>query len=111
MKRCDSNVSRPYCCEKGWMDLWKIFCALQENYTPLHQNGILVFLRRPLEELSSAGRPLSQSVGVEALYEKRLPLYEAWADALVDILEDPNKTAAAILAAVKITKEEAGGSI
>ena len=82
-----------------------------ENYTPLHQNGILVFLRRPLEELSSAGRPLSQSVGVEALYEKRLPLYEAWADARVDTLESPNQTVAAILAAVKITKEKAGGSI
>ena len=82
-----------------------------ENYAPLHQNGILVFLRRPLEELSSAGRPLSQSVGVEALYEKRLPLYEAWADARVDIRENPNQTVAAILAAVKITKEKAGGSI
>ncbi|MBQ5886588.1 MAG: AAA family ATPase, partial [Clostridia bacterium] len=82
-----------------------------ENYAPLHQNGILVFLRRPLEELSSAGRPLSQSVGVEALYEKRLPLYEAWADARVDTLESPNQTVAAILAAVKITKEKAGGSI
>ena len=82
-----------------------------ENYDPLHQNGILVFLRRPLEELSSAGRPLSQSVGVEALYEKRLPLYEAWADARVDTLESPNQTVAAILAAVKSTKEKAGGSI
>ena len=82
-----------------------------ENYDPLHQNGMLVFLRRPLEELSSAGRPLSQSVGVEALYEKRLPLYEAWADARVDTLENPNKTVAAILAAWKITKEKTGGSI
>ena len=82
-----------------------------ENYDPLHQNGILIFLRRPLEELSSAGRPLSQSVGIEALYEKRLPLYEAWADARVDTLENPNKTVAAILAAWKITKEKTGGSI
>jgi shikimate dehydrogenase len=82
-----------------------------ENYAPLHQNGILVFLRRPLEELSSAGRPLSQSVGVEALYEKRLPLYEAWADTRADTLENPRKTADAVLAAVKLTKENTGESI
>ena len=81
-----------------------------ENYGPLHQNGTIVFLTRPVEELSSAGRPLSQSVGVEALYEKRLPLYEAWADARAATLEDPNRTADAILAAARIAREKTGGS-
>ena len=81
-----------------------------ENYAPLHQNGTIVFLTRPVEELSSAGRPLSQSVGVEALYEKRLPLYEAWADARAATLEDPNRTADAILAASRIAREKTGGS-
>ena len=81
-----------------------------ENYAPLHQNGTIVFLTRPVEELSSAGRPLSQSVGVEALYEKRLPLYEAWADARAATLEDPKRTADAILAAARIAREKTGGS-
>lgn len=81
-----------------------------ENYAPLHQNGTIVFLTRPVEELSSDGRPLSQSVGIKALYEKRLPLYEAWADARADTLEAPQKTADAILAAVKRAKDKTGGS-
>lgn len=81
-----------------------------ENYAPLHQNGTIVFLTRPVEELSSDGRPLSQAVGVNALYEKRLPLYEAWADARADTLEAPQKTADAILAAAKRAKDKTGGS-
>ena len=71
-----------------------------ENYAALHQNGAIVFLTRPLGELSSSGRPLSASLGVEKLYEARLPLYEAWADARTACLSDPERTADAILAAL-----------
>lgn len=71
-----------------------------ENYAALHQNGVIVFLTRPLGELSSSGRPLSASLGVEKLYEARLPLYEAWADARAACLSDPDRTADAILAAL-----------
>lgn len=71
-----------------------------ENYAALHQNGVIVFLTRPLGELSSSGRPLSASLGVEKLYEARLPLYEAWADARTACLSDPERTADAILAAL-----------
>ena len=51
-----------------------------ENRDLLRQMGPVVFLDRPIEELSSKGRPLSQSRGVEALAQERLPLYRAWAD-------------------------------
>lgn len=71
-----------------------------ENYAALHQNGAIVFLTRPLGELSSSGRPLSASLGVKKLYEARLPLYEAWADARAACLSDPDRTADAILAAL-----------
>ena len=81
-----------------------------ENYAPLQQNGTIVFLTRPVEELSSDGRPLSQAVGVNALYEKRLPLYEAWADARAACLENPHKTAAAIAEAARLAREKTGGS-
>ena len=82
----------------------------EENYDPLHQNGTLVFITRPWEELSSHGRPLSQTVGVQALYEKRLPLYEAWADIRAACLENPAQTAAGILAALRENEETTGGS-
>ena len=50
------------------------------NYDLLHQNGTIVMLDRPLDELSSDGRPLSQSRGIEALANERMGLYRAWAD-------------------------------
>ena len=82
----------------------------EENYAPLHQNGTLVFITRPPEELSSHGRPLSQTVGVQALYEKRLPLYEAWADVRAACLENPAQTVAGILAALRANEDTTGGS-
>ena len=51
-----------------------------ENYDLLHQNGSIVLLDRPLDELSSSGRPLSQSKGVERLAAERGALYASWAD-------------------------------
>ncbi|HJA28179.1 MAG TPA: shikimate kinase [Candidatus Olsenella pullicola] len=54
-----------------------------ENYDLLHQNGLVVFLDRPLEELSSEGRPVSQAKGVARLAEERMGLYRAWADHIV----------------------------
>nr|WP_083551510.1 shikimate kinase [Olsenella timonensis] len=51
-----------------------------ENYDLLHQNGTIVLLDRPLEELRSEGRPVSQSRGVERLAEERMDLYRSWAD-------------------------------
>lgn len=54
-----------------------------ENLPLIHQNGTVVMLDRPLEQLSSRGRPISRSRGVAALARERLPLYRAWADLVV----------------------------
>ena len=50
------------------------------NYDLIHQNGTIAFIDRPLYQLSSDGRPLSQRKGVERLALERMPLYEAWSD-------------------------------
>ena len=55
-----------------------------ENYNPLKQNGIIVFINRDADLLPTNGRPLSQMHGVKALYEKRMPLYRQFADVEVD---------------------------
>lgn len=55
-----------------------------ENYNPLKQNGIIVFINRDADLLPTKGRPLSQMHGVKALYEKRMPLYRQFADIEVD---------------------------
>ena len=55
-----------------------------ENFDPMRRNSAVVFLRRDLKLLPSAGRPLSQRDGPEKLYRQRKPLYEKAADFAVD---------------------------
>ena len=55
-----------------------------ENFDPMRRNSAVVFLRRDLALLPSAGRPLSQRDGPEKLYRQRKPLYEKAADFAVD---------------------------
>ena len=57
----------------------------EENYYAMAENGRMVFLDKEPSDLPTVGRPVSQAVGVERLYEMRLPLYRAWADQEIDI--------------------------
>lgn len=50
------------------------------NYPLLHQNGILFWLQRDLEQLPTDGRPLSQSSKLSEMYRVRKPMYETFAD-------------------------------
>ncbi|MBE6836336.1 MAG: shikimate kinase [Ruminococcaceae bacterium] len=50
----------------------------EENIDALRQNGVLVYLDRPLDELVSVDRPLSKNIS--ALFEKRKPFYDKAAD-------------------------------
>lgn len=71
-----------------------------ENYLPLHQNGVIVFIKRDPETLIREGRPLSRG-DIHALYTERLPLYKAFCDIELDIAENSEKTAELILEALK----------
>ncbi len=55
-----------------------------ENLPLLRQNSVTVLLHRPVEDLPSDGRPLSQKHGVRALYEQRKPLYEKFGEYRVE---------------------------
>lgn len=55
----------------------------ERNYPLLHQNGIIAFIDRPLYQLSSDGRPLSQRKGIERLANERMGLYRQWADTTI----------------------------
>ena len=52
----------------------------EENYYSLAENGRIVFLNSDPKNLPAVGRPVSQAVGVERLYDMRLPMYRSWAD-------------------------------
>jgi shikimate dehydrogenase len=72
-----------------------------ENRDLLRQNSLIVYLARELADLGRAGRPLTQSVGLETLAEQRLPLYEAWSDCAVTVGANPQSTAALIQEAIR----------
>ena len=56
----------------------------RENYIPLKQNGLLLHLRRDPAALPTDGRPLSQVTAPEELWQRRAPLYAAFADGEID---------------------------
>lgn len=72
-----------------------------ENYPLLHQNGRIFWLQRDLEKLPTDGRPLSQANRLSDMYAIRKPMYESFADAVVDNNGSPENTAAAILADIR----------
>ncbi len=56
----------------------------EENYPLLHQNGIIVRLKRALAHLPTDGRPVSQATAPAALCAAREPMYARFADVTVD---------------------------
>ena len=66
------------------------------NYRPLHQNGVILYLRRDLTKLATGGRPLSQKNSPEALYLARKAFYERFSDLTVDSTEIVEETARAM---------------
>ncbi len=72
----------------------------QNGYALLNQNSSIVFLDRPLEELSTEGRPLSQREGIEALYRQRIRDYRSWADIIVASTGSAKGDAEAIISAL-----------
>ena len=57
-------------------------CVLRkENMDALIQNGVVIFLDRPLKFLETKGRPLSKSPeALRWMYKYRLPFYEKYGD-------------------------------
>lgn len=50
------------------------------NHDLIRQNSIVIFINRPLEQLSTDGRPLSQQNRLSDLLAARLPLYRGLCD-------------------------------
>lgn len=69
----------------------------EENYPLLHQNGTIFCLTRGLDKLPTDGRPISQSTDLAALYARRKPLYEHFADVTVSNDGPPADTLNAIM--------------
>ncbi len=72
--------------------------TIADNYAPLHQNGVIVFIERDIDMLARDGRPLSLSGDLYNMYEKRLPAYRRFADITVKNDGDIDECAEKIIA-------------
>ena len=75
----------------------------QENVDALKQNGVVVFLDRPLAQLHPTDdRPLADSAEkLRRLYEERRPVYAAAADVTVPVYGTPEETAEKLMEMLK----------
>jgi len=71
----------------------------QDNYPLLHQNGILIWIKRDINKLPTHGRPISQSNSLEKLYETRRSMYESFADVSIDNNKDKDQAVKAVMEA------------
>lgn len=70
----------------------------EENVRALRQNGVICWLRRPIEQLATQGRPLSVNLNkLKEMEKTRLPLYQACADYSVNSQEQRTLTSQMIV--------------
>jgi len=74
----------------------------EENYDPLHQNGMIFWIQRNVESLPRDGRPISQRSDLAERYEKRKPYYERFADHIVDNNGSAEETVRRILELLEV---------
>ena len=70
-----------------------------KNVSALKQNGRVALLKRPIEELPTMGRPVSQSRPLSVIWAERRATYEGTADCSVDNVE-PEAAARNVLEAL-----------
>lgn len=76
----------------------------EQNYPLLHQNGRIIWLRRDIRLLPTDGRPLSQGVNLEEMYRIRKPMYEGFADLVVDNRSSIEEVANSVLCQLEESK-------
>ena len=69
----------------------------EDNREAMRMNSTIVYIRRDLDQLPSAGRPLSQATPPDELYRRRAPLYEKLAELTVDNNASARETADEII--------------
>ena len=75
--------------------------TVPDNYRLLHQNGIIVWIKRDTKKLARDSRPISLSSDMDRLYSSRRSFYECFADLTVDNNGDIKDTVNAITEMIK----------
>ena len=71
-------------CTKTVISLGGGVVEIPSNKDIIRAAGLTVYIRRSLDRLARAGRPVTAAKGVEKLYEERREAYETWADICIE---------------------------
>ena len=95
----ESEIVREFCKESGLVIATGGGAVLRrDNVRAMRQNGVVAWLQRPVEKLSTKGRPLSTGLdALKIMEEARYPLYRACADYTVAVRENTVDTTLRIL--------------
>ena len=74
--------------------------TIPENRRLMKRSGVVIWIQRCVNQLATAGRPLSQDIGIRELYRSREPLYTESADYTVMNDSTPENCAERILHAL-----------
>ena len=58
------------------------------NYNIIKQNGVVIWIKRDLDKLETDGRPLSQTMPLDQMYEERKDAYSYWSDFFINNNEE-----------------------
>jgi len=96
-RRLETDMLQQLCENRGVILTTGGGCVTRtENRAILRRSGTVIWLQRELRLLSTADRPLSQTQGVESLWEQRRDLYSAFSDMQMDNHKSITETAEAI---------------
>ena len=102
-RRLESDVLKELGKESGLVIATGGGCVTQpENYGHLHQNGRIIWIQRELHALATDGRPLSKTDKLEMMLKTRTPLYNAFADVIIDNARTPSDAVLAILNSITL---------
>lgn len=68
----------------------------EENYAPLHQNGRIYQIVRPVDQLPREGRPLSLKADLSEMEKTRAPMYQRFRDVSINNLSTAKDCAESI---------------
>jgi len=72
--------------------------TVEENFDVIRQNSVVVWIKRPIENLSTDGRPLSKSLEeLKKMYGVRAPKYDKISDIIIDNNKDIDSVAMTVI--------------
>lgn len=68
----------------------------EKNKAFMNEDSVIIYIKRPLKDLTTDNRPFSGINNLEAVYNERYKAYEGWSDIQVKNIGNPEAVAAEI---------------